>query len=107
MSCKSKRQGPQRDCLGPCAGVLCLLSWWLGAIGSAASLALARVLSLATIVTGFTAALSLAGILSLAGMLILEEAAASAAGKLSVARGNGSCGVSGLGDGGIARHETG
>ena len=47
-----------------------LLRRWFAAIGRAATLPFARVLSLATIVAGFATALALTGVLALAGVLV-------------------------------------
>src|SRR5882724_1924263 len=49
-----------------------LLRGWLGTIGRAAALALARVLAFATVVAGLAAALALAGVLAFTGMLFLD-----------------------------------
>src|SRR5258705_8426034 len=49
-----------------------LLGGWLGAIGRAAALALARVLAFATVVAGLAAALALAGVLAFTSVLFLD-----------------------------------
>jgi hypothetical protein len=49
-----------------------LLLRWLGAIGRATPLALARVLAFAAVVVGFAAALALAGILAFTSVLFLD-----------------------------------
>src|SRR6266446_2151257 len=49
-----------------------LLRGWLGTIGRATALALARVLAFATVVAGLAAALALAGVLALTGVLFLH-----------------------------------
>src|SRR5713226_9275288 len=48
-----------------------LLPRWLGAIGRATALALARVLAVAAVVAGLAAALALAGVVALASVLFL------------------------------------
>jgi len=70
---REKEKGHRTDRSGPLDWSICLLQVGLGAIGSAATLALAGVLALATVVARFAAALALTGILSLAGVLILKE----------------------------------
>src|SRR5271157_2067944 len=69
---RGKSKGHRTDRSGPCGSLICLLRR-LGAVGSTAALALARVLALATVVARFAAALALTGILSLAGVLICKE----------------------------------
>jgi hypothetical protein len=58
--------------LVPAVVVPRLLRGWLGAIGRATALALARVLAFATVVAGLAAALALAGVLAFTSVLFFD-----------------------------------
>src|SRR5271165_467003 len=101
---QGKSKGHRAERPGPCKWLTHLPRVRLGAISSAAALALAGVLTLATVVARLAAAVALTGILSLAGVLLLKELG----GNLAV--GGGGNGIGGgcvLGDYRIAGHETG
>src|SRR5208283_550932 len=100
---RGKSKGHRAERTGPC-GWLIMLLWRLGAVGSAAALALAGVLALATVVARFAAAVALTGVLSLAGVFLLKEFGGNLA---VVGGGNGIGGGCVLGDYRIAGHETG
>jgi hypothetical protein len=83
---------------------------WLGAIGSAAALALAAVLAFAAIVSGLTTALAFAIVLALAGMLILvvhTDQANTGCGRRLRSRGLGWAIAGGLGRSSGAANQTG